>query len=311
VYPKIVFFGTPSFAAEILHSLIDAGVPIAGIVTQPDRPKGRSLQVIPSEVKIVAEQRLRDVPIFQPIKSSNADFLAQLRSLHADLYVVVAFGQILPQSLLDIPKLGCINIHASLLPKYRGAAPMQRALMAGEKETGVAIQKMVRELDAGDVIATAKVAVAEDTVLGELHDALCAVSKPLLLDVLRKYTHGVPPAVAQDVSQVTWAPKILPEETELHWEQDAKTLHNTVRALSPKPGAWVWVELNGEKKRLKIFRTHVVSGKAPVGEVASLKELVVGCGNNLLQLVEVQLEGKPRMKGPDWARGLKTPIRFL
>src|SRR5262249_36053283 len=162
----IVFFGTPSFAAEILHSLIEHKVPIVAIVTQPDRPKGRSLQVIPSEVKTIAEQHLPDVPIFQPEKASNAAFLAELKALPADLYVVVAFGQILPQSLLDIPKLGCINIHASLLPKYRGAAPMQRSLMHGDKHTGVAIQKMVRELDAGDVIAVSKIDVAEETTLG-------------------------------------------------------------------------------------------------------------------------------------------------
>ncbi len=311
MFPRIVFFGTPSFAAEILLALIHEKVPIVAIVTQPDRPKGRSLQVVPSEVKTVAQQHLPDVPILQPAKASNAAFLAELKALPADLYVVVAFGQILPQSLLDIPKLGCINIHASLLPKYRGAAPMQRSLMHGEKQTGVAIQKMVRELDAGDVIATSKIDVAEETTLGELHDALCQLSKPLLLSVLRSYAHGVPSATAQDVSQVTFAPKILPEETELSWEKEAHTLHNLVRGLSPRPSAWCWVDLSGEKKRLKILRTKVVAGTAPIGELASIKDLVIGCGKNLLQLLEVQPEGKPKMRGSDWVRGLKVPPKFF
>jgi methionyl-tRNA formyltransferase len=311
MFPRIVFFGTPLFAAQCLEALVEAGVPIVGIVTQPDRPKGRSGQPTPSEVKVVAEAKLKDVPVFQPAKSSHAGFLAELKALTADLYVVVAFGQILPQSLLDIPLLGCINVHASLLPKYRGAAPMQRALMHGEKETGVAIQKMVKELDAGNVIASSKIEVPEETTFGELYQALCDLSKPLLLSVLREYAGGVPSATVQDSSQVTFAPKILPEETLIHWEKGARDLHNQIRALSPRPGAWCWVELNGEKKRLKVFRTKVVPQSSLVGEVLQPKELIVGCGSEALQLLEVQPEGKGRMRGPDWARGLKIPPKFF
>ena len=159
---RIVFFGTPHFAAEVLDSLIESGVEIAAIVSQPDRPKGRSLQISPTPVKEVAAKKAPFIPIFQPEKSSNPEFLEELKKLQADLYVVVAFGQILPQKLLDIPRLGCINVHASLLPKYRGAAPIQRSLLQGDKETGIAIQKMVKELDAGDVLRVEKIPIPEE-----------------------------------------------------------------------------------------------------------------------------------------------------
>ncbi|HEY4255170.1 MAG TPA: methionyl-tRNA formyltransferase [Chlamydiales bacterium] len=311
MFPRIVFFGTPVFAAQVLEALVEAGVPIVGIVTQPDRPKGRSGAPTPSEVKGVAEAKLKGVPLLQPVKSSNAGFLAELKALNADLYVVVAFGQILPQSLLDIPLLGCINVHASLLPKYRGAAPMQRALMHGEKQTGVAIQKMVKELDAGNVIACSKVDVPEETTFGELYQALCDLSKPLLLSVLKEYARGVPPATPQDSSQITFAPKILPEETSIQWKREARELHNQIRALSPRPGAWCWVGINGEKKRLKIFRTKIIAQSGSPGQVLPLKDFVVACGNESLQLIELQPEGKPRMRGSDWARGLKTPPEFF
>lgn len=178
---RIVFFGTPSFAAEVLSFLVERSVPIVAVVTQPDRPKGRSQQIAPSPVKELSLKKAPHIPILQPEKASEESFLQKLIELKADLFVVVAYGQILSQKLLDIPPLGCINIHASLLPKYRGAAPMQRCLMAGEKETGIAIQKMVRQLDAGDVIATAKIPIPPDMTHGELEEKLCSAAKPLLL----------------------------------------------------------------------------------------------------------------------------------
>lgn len=305
IAPSIVFFGTPPFAAQILNDLIDHKIPIRGVVSQPDRPKGRSLQMAQSPVKEIALERLAGVPLFQPEKSSNPEFLSELAALAADLYVVVAFGQILPQKLLQIPPLGCINVHASLLPKYRGAAPIQRPLLNGDKETGVSIQKMVRELDAGDVICKEKIAIPEEMTYGELEQALCDLSKPLLLTVLYTYGRGIPPAVPQDPAQVTFAPKIAMEETEVKWEKDVRDLHNQIRAFNPRPGAWCWIEWKGEKKRLKIFRARVVSDRESIN-----KELIVQCGCGALQLLEVQMEGKPRCLAEDWLRGARSAPKF-
>ena len=308
--PSIIFFGTPRFAAEILKILIVHHIPIAAVVTQPDRPKGRSLQVSESPVKEVATRELPDTPILQPAKASELEFLTRLESFSGDLYVVVAFGQILPQKLLDIPRLGCINVHASLLPKYRGAAPIQRCLLNGERETGVCIQKMIKQLDAGDVIAEKKISIPSEMTGGELEQKLCELSKPLLLSVLEAYGIGFPAATPQDLDQVTFAPKIEPEEGEIHWAKGAEELHNLIRAFNPRPGAWCWVALDGVKKRLKIHRAIVVDQRGDAGSILSKKEGVIACGNGALKLIEVQPEGKPRMAGVDWLRGCTGTVSF-
>ena len=296
---RIIFFGTPAFAAEVLLFLVENKVPIAAVVTQPDRPKGRSLVLTPSPVKLIAQNHLPEIPVFQPEKASDPQFLEHLKQLGADLYVVVAFGQILTQTLLDIPPLGCINVHASLLPKYRGAAPIHRCLLNGDTETGVSIQKMVRKLDAGDVIAESSIPISPDMNFGELEKALCELSKTLLLKVLDLYAKGIPPAVPQDPDQVSFAAKVEPEEGELNWSKSAQELHNLVRAFSPRPGAWCWVWLQGEKKRLKIFRTEVAQSPS--------KDFTASCASGFLKILEVQPEGKPRMSASDWLRGLKSP----
>jgi methionyl-tRNA formyltransferase len=294
---KIIYFGTPVFAAEVLAFLLENKVPIAAVVTQPDRPKGRSHQLAPSPVKELAMKRA--IPIFQPEKASTEDFIQSLRDLNADLFVVVAYGQILSQKLLDTPPMGCINVHASLLPKYRGAAPMQRCLMAGEKETGIAIQKMVKQLDAGDVIATTVLPIPTEMTHGELDKALCDAAKPLLLSVIQKYDQGIPPATPQDSSLATFAPKV--EGEQIDWSKPATEIHNLIRALSPKPGAWTTVSSGDERKKLKILRTKVVSepgrGNVP-------------CNPGYLQLVEVQPEGKKVMPAADWLRGQKNNLIF-
>ncbi len=288
---KIVFFGTPRFAAEVLRYLLEQGIVPCAIVTQPDRPKGRSLQMAPSPVKEVAG----DIPLLQPEKASDPIFLQQLQAFDADLFVVVAYGQILSQKLLDIPRLRCINVHASLLPSYRGAAPIQRCLMDGVHETGIAIQKMVRQLDAGDVIAKTRVAVPPEMTFGELEEALCSESKSLLVSVLRMYEKGVPEGTPQDASRVTYAPKIEVEEGEIDWKLDAKIIHNRIRALSPKPGAWCRL---ADGKRLKVLRACLAEG----GEVS---DGIVACGNGAVRLLEVQPEGKKAMSAADWLRGQK------
>lgn len=300
---NLIFFGTPSFAAELFRFLFERKCKIAAVVTQPDRPQGRSLRIAPSAVKETATLLDPSLPILQPEKSSDPQFLEKLSDLEADLYVVAAFGQILPQKLLSLPPLGCINVHASLLPKYRGAAPIQRVLMNGDPETGVSIQKMVYRLDAGDVIAEAKLPLPLEMNYGELQERLCALSKPLLLEVIRRFEAGIPPGVAQDESQATFAPKIQPAEGEIQWNRSARSLHNLVRALSPKPGAWCWIELGGERKKLKILRTALLDEPTP-----QKGRCIIAAQNGALELLEVQPEGKKAMAASDWLRGISTPF---
>ncbi|MES2273727.1 MAG: methionyl-tRNA formyltransferase, partial [Chlamydiota bacterium] len=237
-------------------------------------------------------------------------FLSELAKLDADLFVVVAYGQILTQKLLDIPPFGCINVHASLLPKYRGAAPIQRCLLNGEKETGVAIQKMVRQLDAGDVIAVGQIEIPPEMTFGELEKKLCDLSKPLLLSVLKTYEQGIIPAGAgQDHALATYASKIKLEEGEIDWTLPASQIHNLIRAFSPRPGAWSYVGTNEGKKRLKILRSEVVSRQGAPGELLSA-DGVIGCGRDAVKLFEVQLEGKKVMAATDWLRGQKNHSLF-
>ncbi|MCC6127733.1 MAG: methionyl-tRNA formyltransferase, partial [Chlamydiae bacterium] len=258
---RIIFFGTPDFAAQQLSYLLEHRFDILAVVTQPDRPKGRSGALAPSEVKELALQKA--LPVLQPKKASDPNFLEELKKIQADLYVVVAFGQILPQKLLDLPRLGCINVHASLLPKYRGAAPMQRCLMHGVSETGVSIQKMVKQLDAGDVIAEKKIAVPLDMNLAKLKEALSEISEHLLASVILSCEKGIPPAHPPDPEKVTFAPKITTEERQIDWKGSALQIHNKVRALSPRPGAWCWTEQDGVKKRLKIISTRPIFETGP------------------------------------------------
>lgn len=301
---KIVFFGTPEFASRCLQYLLDHGVEVAAVVTQPDRPKGRSSQLAPSAVKEIAAGRL---PVLQPEKASEPEFLQELVRLQADLFVVVAFGQILPQKLLDIPRLGAINVHTSLLPKYRGAAPMQRALMNGEKETGVAIQKIVQKLDAGDIIALAKVPIPIDMTHGELEARLLEVTQPLLLQVIQQYETGDIQLEPQNHSDATYAAKISSEEGEIDWNLPAQKIHNLIRALSPKPGAWVWTN---QGKRLKILRSSLAQGTGTPGVILN-SQGVVACGEGAIQLLEVQPEGKKPMKVSEWLRGLSDHSKIF
>jgi methionyl-tRNA formyltransferase len=303
----IVFFGTPAFAAEILRYLLESGVDVAAVVTQPDRPKGRSLHLTPSPVKLVALEK--GLPILQPEKASNESFINEIAAFHAALFVVVAFGQILSQKLLDAPALGCINVHASLLPKYRGAAPIQRAIMAGDPETGIAIQKMVRQLDAGDVIAVAKTPIPQEMTFVELEEKLIALTKPLLLGVIHEYEKRIPPGEPQNHELATYASKIELEEGEVKWDRSAQEIHNLIRAFSPRPGAWCWILVGSEKKRLKILRSQSVSGTGHPGKILS-PEGVVACGSGALKLIEVQPEGKKAMKAADWLRGCQA-VQFI
>ncbi len=311
---KIVFFGTSSFAARILEKLIDSGHQVLAIVTRPDRMKGRHLQPSPPPVKEIASRICPQVPIFQPEKASAPEFTPVLLQFSADLFIVVAYGEIIKKHILDMPKLGCINIHASLLPKYRGAAPIQRCLMSGDKETGITIIEMTPQMDAGDVLAMESILVPEEMTFGELEPKLCDLSVKLLFNSIRDFENNKVVRQPQDHTLATLAPKIVPEEEKIDWNKSARQVHNLIRALSPAPCAWAQISIGSELKRLKIKKAKVVSGiSAPPGTLIDFgKEgWIVACGQDGLSLLEVQLEGKKAMSVGDCIRGIHLPVEMM
>lgn len=302
---KIIFFGTPNFSAQIFSYLYKQGLNIVAVVTQPDKPKGRSKKLQPSALKECVQEIAPNLPIYQPQKASSKESIEELQKYQPDLFVVAAFGQILRQALLDVPLLDSINVHTSLLPKYRGAAPIQRALINGEDESGITIMKMVLALDAGDILAKGHMKIPEDMTYGELEEKLAEIGGPLLLQVLKAYQENAVKAIAQKEEDATYAPKIEPEECELDLKTSAIDMHNRIRGLSPTPGAWVWIEMAGIKKKLKIFRSKVHHILPPH------QTLTVPCKEGFLELLDVQLEGKKRMRIQDFLRGVHEKIIFF
>ena len=309
---KIVFFGTPPFAAEVLTYLLANNVEVAAVITKPDRPKGRSLLLTPTPVKEVA--LAHGLPVHQPELVSNPDFAPILAAYNADLFVVVAYGEIIKQHLLDMPSKGCINLHASLLPKFRGAAPIQRAIITGEKESGATIIYLVKKMDAGDMIGKAVVPITIEMTAGELEKELCKAGSRLLLEVIHQIDAGTVQREVQNEQLVTYAPKLELEDCEIHWDQPAQQLHNLVRGVNPFPGAWCKVTIRGELLRLKLLNTRVVDKPgSPKSVLHYDKEgIIVACGEKSLQLVQLQLEGKKAMSGAEFTRGIPSnAIQFL
>ncbi|NGX41779.1 MAG: Methionyl-tRNA formyltransferase [Chlamydiae bacterium] len=308
---KVVFFGTPPFAANVLSFLLENGVDVVAVVTKPDKPKGRSRKPVPTPVKTVAIDHDPQIPFFQPEKASSPEFADLLPPFDVDLFVVVAYGEILRQHILDMPRLGCINVHASLLPKYRGAAPIQRCIIEGEDETGISIMHMVRKMDAGDIIRVEKVSIGPNDTFGEVEQKLCDLGSKALLEVIREFEKGNTSEVPQDESLVTYAQKIELEDCEIDWNQSAEAIHNLVRGVNPYPGAWCFVTTNGEKKRVKIWSTRIVSDVSDTpGKILSCdaEGMIVSCGEGAVRILELQLEGKKSMPPGELQRG--TPINF-
>jgi len=308
---KIVYFGTPYFAARVLSYLISESFSISAVITRPDRPKGRSLKVSPSPVKKMVQESFPEMLLLQPEKASNPEFLEKLRSLQADLFVVVGYGQILSEELLRIPKL-CINVHASLLPKYRGADPMRRALLAGEKESGITIMKMVKELDAGDMYEKEKITIDSDINFTELQEKLIQVSGPLLKKVLKQYQSQTLSPEKQDERLSNYAKKIASQEREISWNFPAEQIHNQIRAFSKTPGAWCFIQVKGEKKKCKILRSKVAQQNGAPSEVLeqTKKKLVVACKEKALEILELQLEGKKPLTIQSFLAGFQEKILF-
>jgi methionyl-tRNA formyltransferase len=311
---RILFFGTSTFAAHILSFLIKNSFHIVAVVTQPDRPRGRNLQPSYSPVKEIA--LISELPLLQPEKVSTPENVEIIKQYEPDLFIVVAYGEIIKKSLLDVPKLGPYNIHASLLPKYRGAAPIQRCLMNGEEKTGINIIEMTPQMDAGDVVASAEIAIGPEMTFGELEKALCDLGCELTLKFLNGIREGILYKHPQDHSLATLAPKLHAEDERIDWNRPARVLHNLIRALSPRPGAWCPIYLGDEEKRLKIKRTRVAaqeSQELSPGSVITLDKhrCIIACKEGALELLEVQLEGKKPMPVSEFLKGLRGPVFFM
>ena len=299
---KVCFLGTPEFAAEHLQTLLnDKNFEIVGVVTQPDRPAGRKMQLTASAVKALALNNKLNVLTPENLRKEPETFEI-IKSWNADIAVVVAFGQILSQQFLDSFKFGAVNIHGSLLPLYRGAAPIQRSLENGDTVTGVSLQKMVFKLDAGAVISERKIILDSEINATELYDQLSVLGCELLKSDLIKYTNGEILPTPQDESKVTVAHKISKEESLLNFDLPAEKFHNKVRAFSMGPGTYVMFQ----GKRLKIHKTKVVNGTGVFGKVfsATTEELIIYTAKNLISLLEVQPESKPKMKIADFLKSV-------
>ena len=296
---RVVFMGTPDIAATCLKKIIADGFEVVGVYTQPDRPKGRGMKMVYSPVKEVAIAN--NLPVFQPEKFREEESVEQLRALNPDICAVVAYGRILPQKVLDVPKLGCINIHASILPKYRGSAPYQWAVLDGLTESGVTAMYLCREMDAGDIIDVAKTPIGENETAGELLDELAVLGADLLSKTLCRFQCGKVEAVPQDPSCVCYAPMLDKSMCPIDWTKTACQVHNHVRGLHPWPVATM--ELQG--KKFKVHATRVVEGSGKPGQILGLTKtgLRIACGEGAVEVISLQAEGGKRMAAPDYFRG--------
>ena len=296
---RVVFMGTPDIAATCLTKILNDGFEVVGVYTQPDRPKGRGMKMVASPVKEVA--LAHNLPVFQPENFREEETVQQLSSLKPDICAVVAYGRILPQKVLDVPTFGCINIHASVLPKYRGSAPYQWAVLDGLTESGVTAMYLCREMDAGDIIDVSKTPIGENETAGELLDRLAVLGADLLSKTLTRFEQGKVEAVPQNPNEVSYAPMLDKTMCPIDWTQTSQQVHNHVRGLHPWPVAIM--ELQG--KKFKVHETRVVEGSGAPGEILGLTKtgLVIACGEGAVEIRSLQAEGGKRMAAPDYFRG--------
>jgi methionyl-tRNA formyltransferase len=295
---RVVFMGTPDFAAAALAALIGAGHEIASVYSQPPRPAGRGQDVRKSPVQLLAEQH--GLPVRHPVSLKTPEAQAEFAGLHADIAVVAAYGLILPKAVLAAPRLGCLNIHASLLPRWRGAAPIQRAILAGDRETGITIMQMDEGLDTGAMLVKGSIAIGPETNAGALHDALADLGARLIVQTLAA---PLPQALPQPTEGVTYAAKISPAEAAIDWSKPASDIERQIRAFAPVPGAWC---LMADGARLKVLAAEVVQKSGTAG-LALDDALTVGCGEGALRLTLLQKAGKKAMSAGDFLRGQKVP----
>jgi len=297
---RIIFMGTPDFAMPTLGAVLDAGHDIVGVYTQPARAAGRGLGLRKSPVQLFAESK--GLPVFTPPSLKTAEEQGRFTSLNADAAVVVAYGLILPKPILEAPRLGCFNLHASLLPRWRGAAPIQRAIMSGDAETGVAIMRMEEGLDTGAVCLAERLPIRPDETAGELHDRLAAIGADLMARALSDLERGALACWPQHEEGMTCAPKIDLGETRIDWSRPATDVHNQIRGLSPQPGAWFEVELNDKRERIRALRSTLAEGEGKPGTVLD-DQLTIACGQGAVRLAQVQRAGKRVVTAEEFLHG--------
>ena len=289
---KIIFAGTPVFAASALNALIEADHEIVAVLTQPDRPAGRGMKTVASPVKLLGQQDY--LPVLQPLTLKTAEIHMQLSSLHADVMVVAAYGLILPQTVLDIPRLGCLNIHASLLPRWRGAAPIQRAILAGDHETGITIMQMDAGLDTGDMLFKKSLIITDGETTQSLHDKLSTLGARSIVEALDQLLQGRLVPVVQDEHHACYAAKITKAEAEIDWRQSAEQIDRMVRAFDPFPGAYTYYQGG----LLKIWQAKAIPGQGNnPGEITAIdrNSITVACASGLLQITMIQKPGGRKM----------------
>ena len=302
---NIVFMGTPDFAVPCLKALIDSDNKVTGVFTQPDKPKGRGYKLTPPPVKVLAEEN--NIPVFQPTslkKGEDAEnALKTLKELSPDLIVVVAYGKILPKEVLDVPKLYCMNVHASLLPKYRGAGPIQWSVLNGEKETGVTTMLMAEGLDTGDMLMKKSTEIGENETASELHDRLSVIGAELLTETIDAIKNNAVTPIKQNDDESSYSPMLTKDMCPIDFSKKASEIHNQIRGLSDWPCATATMD----GKRIKIYKSHIVENvKGASGEIVDADKFIVCCGdNNGIAIDEIQAEGGKRMKTADYLRGNK------
>jgi methionyl-tRNA formyltransferase len=295
---RLIFLGTPAFAVPTLERVVEAGHQVVAVVTQPDRPSGRGQHAAPPPVKEAAGRL--GLPVYQPERVRRPEAVEYLRALGADAMVVVGYGQIIPQTVIDLVPLGIINVHASLLPKYRGAGPIQWAIAKGETRTGVTTMRIDAGLDTGDMLLKTETEIGPEENAVELGERLAALGAALLVKTLEGLERGAIAPQKQDPAEATYAPLLKKEDGLIDWSQSAQVIHDRVRGLQPWPGAYT--KFRGQT--LHIWKSRWRGGQgAAAGRVAGLRPLVAGCGSGSLELVEVQLEGRKRMAAADFANG--------
>jgi len=301
---RIIFMGTPDFAVPTLRAVLGAGHEVVTVYSQPPRAAGRGMALRKSPVHETAEQA--GLSVLTPARLKSAEEQERFSALRADAAVVVAYGLILPRPVLEATRHGAVNLHASLLPRWRGAAPINRAIMAGDSETGVSIMRVTEGLDAGPVCLESRVPIGPDVTAGELHDALATKGAALMVEALAELERGRLDCKPQPDEGLTYAHKLDPAETRIDWRRSARDVHNLIRGLSPSPGAWFEIEINGKGERIKALRSLLAGGSGTPGKLLD-RGLTIACGEGAVRLTEVQRSGKRPMSAEDFLRGAKLP----
>lgn len=306
---RVLFIGTGDIGVPSLRALLDSTQwNLVGLVTQPDKPVGRTQEIRPPAPKGLLRDVRPELPILQPQRIKDPEALAQIQSLEPDTIVVMAYGQILPRPLLEIPRLACLNLHASLLPRWRGAAPIQAAIAAGDSETGITVMYVDEGLDTGDVMLERKLTIAPDETGGSLHDRLADIAPAAMLEALQALGNGNAPRTKQDNAAATYAGKLTRESGRIDWQERAAVIERKIRAFNPWPGAFTCVRSeDGKVLNLKVFSARVTDGSGNPGALIA-PPLVVACGSQALSLDEVQLEGKRQLTALEFLRGQRGKV---